>query len=223
MILSLTVLFKIQTVEISGNKIYTKQQISAVLPIEKEKNLFLADTSSAKEKLEENLPYIYNAQIKRKLPSTIIVNIEETPQVYALKTQDKTYTLFDDEFKVLETAVQKKPKKTILIKKAAIKEAIPGREAQFTNEKIKNNLKTLIDEQKRLKLDKITELYSVDINNNYMVYDSRITIKLGTCEGLENKIYSALAAIEKLEAQNPQAQGVLNVSTGKQIYFTEGQ
>lgn len=220
-ILSLTVLFKIQTITINGNEKYSKQQISAVLPIEKEKNLFLADASSAEEKLEENLPYIYDAQIKRKLPSTIVVNIKETPQVYAIKDKNKMYVLLDDNFKVLELNVEKMPAKAILIKKAALSNAQTGKEAEFTNKKIKENLKLLIEQKNSLKLKKITEIYSADINNNYMVYDGRITIKLGSTDNLENKIYSALAAIEKLEEQNPQAQGELTVGTGKQVYFTE--
>ena len=220
-VLSLTVFFKTQTISISGNNKYSKKEISAVLPIQKDKNLFLADTSSAEEKLEENLPYIYNAEIKRKLPSTIIVNIEETPQVYAIKEKDKTYTLLDDNFKVVEKGVKKKPKKAILIKKSALASSVIGKEAEFTNKKTSESLRLMIDEMKKLELKKVTELYSADINNNYYVYASRITIKLGSTDDIEEKIYSALAAIEKLEEQNPLIEGELTVGTDKQVYFTE--
>ena len=219
--LSLTVFFKIQTISISGNEIYSKKEISAVLPIEKEKNLFLADTKSAEAKLEENLPYIYEADIERKFPSTIRVDILETPQIYALKNEDKTYTLLDDNFKVLEVNAKKKPKKSITIKKAKLKTAVSGQKAQFADKKAEENLSKLIKAVKDMKLDKISALYSVDINNNYIVYDGRITIKLGEADKLENKINSALAAIEKIEEQNPQAEGELTVGSGKQIYFTE--
>ncbi len=220
-VLSLTVLFKTQTITIKGNEHYSAKEISAVLPLEKDKNLFLSDTSFAKEKLEETLPYIYNAEIKRKLPSTIIVNITETPKVYAIKNKNKTYTLVDDNFKVLEANSDKRPNGSVLIKKAALSSAIAGKEAEFTNNKIKENLSELIGAVKTYKVEKITQLYSVDINNNYLVYDGRITIKLGSTDDIENKIYSSLAAIQKLEEQNPQATGELTVGSGKQIYFTE--
>ena len=220
-VLSLTVFFKIQTITIKGNSKYTSQEISAVLPIEKEKNLFLTDTSSAEEKLEANLPYVYDAEIKRKLPSTIVVNIKETEKIYAIKNKDKTYTLLDDNFKVLEASAAKKPKKSIIIKKAALKTANPGSTAEFTNQKTKENLEKLISAAKDLKLNKITEVYSVDINNNYLVHDGRITIKLGSVDNLEDKLYSAFATIEKIEEQNPQSEGELTVGSGKQIYFTE--
>ena len=220
-VLSITVLFRTQTITIKGNEIYSTKEISAVLPSQKNKNMFLTDTKAAEEKLEENLPYIYDAQIKRKLPSTMLVNIIETPQIYAIKNQQKTYTMLDDNFKVIEANAAKKPNKAVVIKKAALVTAVPGREAEFTNKKVKESLSELIEGAKKVKLEKMTEIYSVDINNNYIVYDSRITIKLGSTDNLENKLYSALAAIEKLDDQNPQAKGELTVGTGKQIYFTE--
>ena len=117
--------------------------------------------------------------------------------------------------------VSKKPENSVLIKKAALSSAVSGKEAEFTNKQTKKSLKKLIETVNELEVDKITEIYSLDINNNYLVYDSRITLKLGTTEDLENKIYSCLAAIEKLEKANPQTEGEINASVGKEIYFTE--
>ena len=54
-VLSLTVLFSINTITIKGNEKYNNQEITAVLPIEKGKNLFACDTKGAAKKLEENL------------------------------------------------------------------------------------------------------------------------------------------------------------------------
>ncbi len=219
-VLSLTVLFKIDNIVIKGNSIYKTKEITAVLPIENGSNLFLCDTDKASAKLEENLPYIYNAEINRKIPSTVVVNITETPVVYSVKNKDKTFTLLDGRFKVLEVS-SKKNKNTVAINRATLKSAVAGQIAEFSEEKIKDNLLELTDAISRLKLDKVTAIYSSDINNNYIVYDSRITIKLGTLENLDNKIYSALTAIEKLNESNPQAEGVMTISNDKQVYFTE--
>ena len=220
-VLSLTVLFKIETITISGNKQYTKQQISAVLPIATEQNLFTADTSGAKEKLETNLPYIYHAEIKRKFPSTITVNITETPQIYYIKNADKSYTYMDDNFKVLESRTEKAPKKGVEIRKAAIKNAVNGTPVEFTDKKVEKNLFKLSDTVKKIEMEKVTALYSQDINNNFIVFDGRITIKLGSLDNAEDKLYAALSAIDKLSESNPQAEGELTATSDKQIYFTE--
>ncbi|MGN1203127.1 MAG: cell division protein FtsQ/DivIB, partial [Eubacterium sp.] len=61
-VLSLTVFFQIDTINVTGNTIYTKDEILAQCTIDKGENLFLSDTETAKEMLEQNLPYIYNAE-----------------------------------------------------------------------------------------------------------------------------------------------------------------
>lgn len=219
-VLSLTVLFNINTITIKGNKKYNNQEITAVLPIEKGKNLFVCDTKGAAKKLEENLPYIYKADIQRKIPSTIVVNITETPTVYSVLNSDKTYTLLDGNFKVLETSA-KKNKNSVTLDKLSLKTAVIGQVAELSNKKIKKNLLTITDAVNRLKLEKVTGVSSTDINNNYIIYDKRITIKLGNLENIDNKIYSALAVIDRLNESNPQAEGIITVSDDKQVYFTE--
>lgn len=220
-VLSLTVFFKIDTIKVNGSKTYSTQEISAVLPISKEKNLFLADTKEAKQKLEENLPYIYNAEIKRKLPSTILINIIETPKVYAIKNGDKTFTLVDQNFKVLELNVKKKPDGAVTVTKLKPKSASIGKPVEFEKEQKGNDLLAMTALIDKLKLDEITAIYSVDINNNYMIYEGRITFKLGTTENLESKVYSALTAVNKLNESDPSAKGTITSNGGKQIYFTE--
>ncbi|MBQ7741009.1 MAG: FtsQ-type POTRA domain-containing protein [Eubacterium sp.] len=220
-VLSLTVLFKINNITIKGNKIYNQKDISAVLPIEKNQNMFIADTKGAEKKLEENLPYIYDAQIKRKIPSTIEVNIVETPRVYSIKNKDKTYTLLDDNLKVIDNNAAKAPKDGVEIRKAAVKTAVEGQPIEFTDKNLKKNLLRILDSIKRIQLEKVSAIQSDDINNNFIEYDNRITFKLGAIDDLDNKIYSALTATEKLDESNPSVEGVMTVTDGKQVYFTE--
>ncbi len=219
--LSLTFLFKIDTIKIVGNESYTNKEITSVLPIEKQDNLFISDTKGASVKLTESLPYIYRAEVKRKFPSTIVVNITEVEKIYAVVNADKTYTLLDKDLKVLECGVIKRPKGSVVIRKLAISSAEPGMTAAINDEKQMADILKLTNAIDSMKLDEITAIYSKDINNNYMTYDKRITYKLGTTENLESKIYSALSATEKLNETDPDVQGEMTVSGGKQIYFTK--
>ena len=220
-ILSFTVFFKIDTIKVNGAKKYTPQQITAVLPIEKEKNLFTIDKNGATEKLEENLPYIYSVEITRKLPSTIIVNVTEPEYVYYVKNSSNTYTYFDNNFKILEANVKSAPKKGIEVKKTAFENAVPGKVAELTNKELVDDLQSIMQTVNDLKLKKITAIYSESLVSNYIVYDNRITIKLGETNGIKDKIFTALTAIEKLNDSNPDAEGTLTATNDKQIYFTE--
>lgn len=217
-VLSLTVFFHIDTISISGNEIYSKDEILAQCPIETGENLFLSDTKNAKEMLEQNLPYIYNAEITRKLPYTIQIKITEATPQYSIK-QDKTYILLDDNFKVLENNAEKA--QGILISKAEINSAQPGSEIVFKDSEIGECLKQLATVVGDNDFTEITSIYSNSIRDNYVVYENRIEFKLGTCDDLENKIYQGLTACEELKQSNPNAEGTMTITGGKSLYFTE--
>lgn len=219
-VLSLTVFFKIDTISISGCEKYTNEEILTAFTIDKGENLFLADTDKASEKLCETLPYIYSAEINRKLPATITVKITQAAPAYTIQNKDKQYVVLDNRFKVLD--IQKsKPEGTVQIKKAEIKSAQPGQRIVFSNEKISDCLAELAKALSTYSLSEATAIYSEGINSNYIVYDNRITFKLGSCDDMEKKIYQGLAACEELDASNPTVKGTLTLTGDKQYYFTE--
>ena len=115
----------------------------------------------------------------------------------------------------------KKNKNAVTLDKLSFKTAVVGHVAELSDKKIKTNLLKITAAITRLKIDKITAISSSDINNNSIIYDKRITIKLGNLDNLDNKIYSALAVIDRLNESNPQVEGVITVSDDKQVYFTE--
>lgn len=218
--LSLTVFFKIEKITVTGNVKYSEEQIIQVLPIKQDKNLFLSNTEEAKATLEEALPYVFNAEIKRKLPDQIIINITETPKYYSIK-QAKSYILLDENLKVLELEAKEKPEGCVAIAKANVKSAVVGKQIVLDDEKVLDNLIKLTDAINRLKLDEITAISAVDVNTNSMIYEGRITIKLGTIDKLDDKLYSALTAIDTLNKSDPNEEGIITATNDKQIYFTE--
>lgn len=220
-VLSLTVFFKIDTINVEGTKKYSYKQVTSVLPIDKEKNLFLIDKKGATKKLEENLPYIYDVEITRKLPSTIVVKITEPQLIYYVKNSDNTYTYFDDNFKILEVNVKEPAEKGIELKKIAFSDVSPGKTAKLKNEELLSDLQVMMQTVTSLKLKEVTAIYSESLVNNYVVYDNRITIKLGETKDIEDKLFTALTAIEKLNDTAPDAEGTLTATNSKQIYFTE--
>lgn len=218
-VLSLTAFFGIEKITVSGNARYTEEEILNQCLIDTGENLFLADTENASAMLELNLPYIYTAEIKRKLPSTIELIITESEPAYYIKNKDKTYILLDNNFKVLETEAEKGS--GIAVKKAKVTAATAGRPIEFENKDTGECLKKLSQVVRDNNIDEITAIYSNNISDNYVVYDNRIEFKLGTCDDLEQKIFQGLASCKQLNESNPNAKGVMTIKGGKQIYFTE--
>lgn len=220
-IVCLIVFCKIETITVNGTEKYTTEQVLAVLPVEKGKNLFLFDSEGAENKLCENLPYIYSVDIKRKLPSTVEVNITQADRLYYIENNEGLYTYIDDNFKTVDVNVSEPTQNGIEIKKIAVSQSVLGQKAEFTDENIADNVKELMTVVNNLKLDEVTAIYSEGNLSNYLVYENRIIIKIGEINNAENKVYSALTAIEKLNEANPQAEGTMTSLGGKQVYFTE--
>ncbi len=92
--------FSIDKIKLEGNKILTKDIVINASGINIGENLFKVSTNDAEKSLEK-LPYIKVSHIKRKLPNTINIWIEERVPVLQIKSL-ATYMLIDKEGIVLE-------------------------------------------------------------------------------------------------------------------------
>lgn len=217
-VLSLTVFFKIESITVKGNERYSADEVLMQCAVNKGENLFTADIDTAEEMIEKNLPYIYIADIHRKFPSELEIKLTEATPYYHIK-KDKKYILLDDRLKVLELEAEKP--QGITISKAEIKSATAGLQIEFNDAAVGDCLKQLSQVIRENELSEITAIYSNAENDNYAVYNGRIELRLGSCTDLENKIFQGMAACEKLNETSPNAEGVMTVNGGKQIYFTE--
>lgn len=220
-VLSLTTFFHIEIINVTGSGIYSTEEIIDNCGIDTGENLFLINKEASKEKLEKNLPYVYDVKIKRKLANTVNIEIIDAKAEYSIKNEDDTFILLDDNFKVLNNASGDSAENTVNIIDSTITSADNGSKIVFEDENVSDCLSKMSAIIKEVKMTEATAISSSGLNNNYIVYDNRITFELGNCENLENKVYRGLAACEKLNASNPKTKGILDISNDKQIYFTE--
>lgn len=99
--LSLTVLFKIDTIQVTGSSRYPAEQIVEIGGIERGENLFLAKTKEARTAIEKKLPYVKTAKVSRRLPATIVIHVEDDTASGAI-AYDGKYALIGNKEKVLE-------------------------------------------------------------------------------------------------------------------------
>lgn len=221
-VLSLTTFFKIETINVTGSGIYSTEEIIDNCGINKGENLFLIDKENCKAKLEKNLPYVYDVKIKKQLSSTINIEITDAKAEYSIQKEDKTFILLDDNFKVLDNAATENVDGTINIINSEITNAENGSKIVFKDENISDCLSKMSAVIKDINMTEATAISSSSINTNYIVYEGRITFSLGNCDNLESKVYKGLASCDKLNKSKPNAKGTLDLSSDKQIYFTEG-
>ena len=218
--LSLTVFFKTEQISVSGSGIYSEADIISASGIDIGDNLFLLDSNKIEERLTTTLPYIYDVKINRALPKTVKLTVTDAQASYSIKGEEETYILLDDNFKVLEANSSETPAGSVMITDAAVVNAQPGYPIEFEDEQTADRLSLISQAVKSTGMTQATSISSTDINKNYVVYDGRITFELGECEDLQNKIYRGLAACEQLNEGSSGIRGRLDLSGGKQSYFT---
>lgn len=207
-VLSLTVLFKISDIRVTGTSRYSAQQIVQASGVKTGDNLFLTRTGQVSAKIKASLPYLETVTVTRRLPAALSINVEEDGVSGAIQS-GKRYVIAGEHGRVLEIT-DKLPPDCTLLKGLDIQTAEVGKAIVYKNSNMSNVFKTVMDALQKSGLQKIT---SVDFSQSYrtlVLYDGRITIDLGMPSDLDYKLDFAKSILTgKLKSTD---KGTLNMS-----------
>lgn len=97
-----TSIFDIKTIRVRGNHYYSEKQVITLSDAQTGVNIFWgAGDSKIKNRLKKD-PYFDNVSIRRRLPSTLVIKVEERKQIAAVEYGDK-YVVIDPKGVVLRT------------------------------------------------------------------------------------------------------------------------
>ena len=213
-VLMFTLMFQVKQIRVEGETRYSEEEVLAACGIKMEENLLLAGKESA-ALIQKGLPYVRDAVVRKRLPSTVVIELSETTPKYCMEQEGKWYVL-DTDLKLLERA-DKQPKKLMVLKGLLFDEAQLGEKAAFF-EAVK--VKALEELGQIFNENEITGITAIDMENSLDVrlkYEDRLVIKLGIPNDLETKVRHALAVIrEKLD---PKDRGMIDISGGKNATY----
>lgn len=176
-------LFDVQKIEVEGNSYFTAEQVIARSGITQGVNIFFSiDKRGAKKGLMED-PYIKNVTVERKLPSTVVILVEERQETAAVPYTDK-YIIVDGEGLILRTS-EVEPKIPILMG-LTIKEMEPGKPLEVEENSVLNDTLGMVSIMQQ------SEVYfkKIDISKVMVrayVYDTLI------CQGMPEDITKSLS------------------------------
>lgn len=221
LVLVFSLFFKINTVAVSGDKVYSDKMVTEKSGIEIGENLFKVSEAKLSQRLSKDLPYIKNVTIERKLPDTIIINVEAAKEVAAVTTK-KGFVLLDETGKVLDKNASILKENVAVINNVKLKEYIEGEKVALTDEKKTEALIKLFEAIKNTDMQLLTEIDLKNINDINIKYDDRITFAVGSLTNIETKLARGLAALEKENEINAYSEGTLDLKTEPYVYFKSG-
>ncbi len=208
-VVSLTVLFKIDTIQVSGTSRYSTEEIIKVTGIKKGENLFLAKTKEASAAIPQKLPYIATAKVIRRLPAKICIEVKEETISGAILYEGK-YAVVSTIGKVLELA-EKIPENCPSIKGLELTKAEVGKNIVYKQTSQQTMFKSLTAAISDNKLGKITAIDVSSPSKIQIIYDKRITMNLGLPSDFDYKIRFAKSILDAGKIKDNE-KGTLNLS-----------
>lgn len=83
-----TVFFRVETVTVTGNQRYTREEIIAASGIQTGDNLYALNKVRIDRRIRTQLPYVGELSINRSLPSTILIDVTEWEAVAQVAVPD---------------------------------------------------------------------------------------------------------------------------------------
>lgn len=212
-ILSLTVLFKTEKIEVDGDEFYYDDQIIAFSNVSLQQNIFLAAMGGTPQEIVKNLAYVEDAKISFAIPDTVTITITDAKPSYYVK-DGESYLVISSKGRVLDTETTAPENTTELLCNDFSNKEV-GSYIQFGDPSIPDILESVAKSLEANGLENITAFDVTDTSAITINYAGRILINIGVAEDIDYKIKTAAAIInQKLDPNKTgQIYGTLDVST----------
>lgn len=213
-VLSLTVLFHVNEIMVTGESRYTQEEILQVSQLRTGGNLFLTDTGTATQRIQDSLPYVGSVKISRKLPSMLVIQVEDVVVAGAVRN-GSGYLVVGANGKALEQ-VPYLPEGCASIVGAKLSQGTVGKMVEYADKSQTDLIQKLTMAADENELDSITQIDISDPYNVKMVYDGRITLEFGLPTDLEYKVRFAQSVLSTGRISATET-GVLDLSLAREM------
>jgi cell division protein FtsQ len=185
--------FNIKNIVVQKNSIVSKEEVITLSQLQK-KNLFLINKKVTNDLILSS-PYIKSVNIKRKIPSTVIIEVQEK-EIRGLIKLHNSFINIDEGGKMIQV-VDKFPNGSIpLIEGVKVKQYIPNEPISSGNEVLDKALRAvlIVPDYKECK----NLFYSIDLSDPYDIIfktKSGISIKVGDWTNLDYKMAYGLVVL----------------------------
>lgn len=187
-VLWFAVFFKVKSIEIGGNLRYSKADILEAAGIAEGDNLYEIGEKELNSRLIEALPYIRSATLERKLPSTLVIGVEEDTAVMYSEICGDTYLMSED-LTVLERSDSFDRSKMVELYAGDVSMCYSGKSIEYVDSRMVNVVVKLYAVLKEYGL--IDKVNSFTIKNRFDIqirYDNRLDVYFGSVENIDVKV-----------------------------------
>ena len=219
LVFGLSVFFRIGNIEVTGNSIYTTEEIVEASGVEQGDNLFFVNRFAAVSRIYAKLPYVESAVVNLKMPNRLLIEIRESSAVAFVTAEDGIWAI-DRSCKLLSRVNADELDELIRIEgirpiAPEVGETIAAGESEIPKV---NYLSAILRQITDIGLqNSVTRIDISNVANPSFDYIGRFTVKLGTNENIEYKFQCLLSAVDALAEGD---RGTLDLSIDKRAHLT---
>ncbi len=193
-VLALTVLFPVKSVEASGGKIYTSEQVIKASGLNSEDNIFTFSKKKVDENIHRILPYVDTVNTERILPDSVKITVTDAKEYESYLVNGKCYAVSRRGYVL--NCYDEKPDGTFLIACDGVECKI-GYKIKFKNTKSQD----LVNELKKLLTKHEISINSIDVTDIYNIkaeVEDRFEVLFGHDSDLDRKVAHLEGMIENI-------------------------
>ena len=213
-LLCVFLLFKVADIQVTGDPVYSQEEVLALCDYAIGDNLLFAPTQSQEERLESQLPYVEDAQVIKHFPNTLEIRITAA-QTAASVSSGGGWLYVSSQGKILELAAE--PAAATMQVTGFVSTATqPGQYLQAEDATALSALQEILTAlTDREMITQCTRLDLTDLYDIRLWYQDRVECKLGSTAGLTYKLDFAYDALINPTTENrigDKETGVLDLS-----------
>ena len=198
-VFGVAIFFKVNTIEIQGNTVYSADQIIEASQIQQGDNLLTVNKALAVGNIKAALPYVEDVSIARSLPDGIIIQVRESVVSFAVMTDTNACWLVGPSGKALERIEPAAFNENPHINGLLISTPTEG---EAVSSPTPTALAAALDVMKELDGTGLLEhIRVIDVEKEYDMsiwYDERYEIKLSGTDELAYKIRYLCSILDQL-------------------------
>lgn len=198
-VFGVAIFFKVNTIEVHGNSVYSAQDIIEASDLAIGDNLLTVNKDTAAGNIIARLPYIQSVSIGRSLPDTVVIQVNESEVCFAADTASGTLWLVSSEGKALERADAEKIDSYPRIVGVVLNDPIAGQQVSSLDQK---KLDAAIEVLSSLDGTGILEhVASINVEKEYSIvlqYEERYEILFGGTDQIPYKVQYLTAILQEL-------------------------
>ncbi|MDD6488396.1 MAG: FtsQ-type POTRA domain-containing protein [Clostridia bacterium] len=222
-VLSLTVFFKIDNIEVEGKTRYEKDDIISSCLINKGDNLILCNTGSGEDRIKNDFPYIEEVSIEKKLFNTIIITVTEAKPTSVIESKGQ-YVVLGKTGKIIEIDKEKKYSVPTVLG-AELEKVKLSSTVKYKDDNVSKYVDDILAAVSETGIKNIETVDISNLSKITLIRKNGFKIIIGTPEDVEYKLRTAKAIMDG-NVKDSDSTGVLDVSLasadGGKSYLKDG-